>query len=144
MGVILLINEGAPTLNKDMVCAYLTKSIANLEFINALLYLSDSKHHPNQIPLVVKDPGDIAVSKFHHEFLMMLNSFKWENGKPINRNLGPKELLAQITMDSGSRNIYETWSTGWRLSDDPMPIPSPSYTIAFVPADKYESGLKSA
>ncbi|MDX8128179.1 hypothetical protein QLH52_12860 [Methylomonas sp. OY6] len=140
-GIVVIVNEWAPSLNIDLACAYITQVIDKLEYIDAVIYLSDSPQKPNPVPLIVKNAQDSNLVKFHREFLIMLSSFSWENSS-LSCKFDSKELVAEITMDSISKQMYGTWSAGWRDVDDPSPIPTPKCSISFVPADEYSSKLK--
>ncbi len=142
-GVVVFLNEGAPTIDRDLICAYLAKAIEPLEYIDAALYLADSIEKPAPVPLVTKGPTGISLKKFHREFMMMMSSFNWDAGKPVPRGFEPINLLAQISLDSRSFQMYKDWATGWRAADDPSPIPSPSLRIGYVPEADYRSTVNT-
>lgn len=136
-GVVVFLNEGAPTIDKDMICAYLANAIDKLEYIDAALYLADGISKPVTIPLVTKGPTEIRLRRFHREFMIMLSSFDWVNNTPLARGFTPTNLLAQISIDARSYQMYKWWATGWRIADEPAP--APSLTIEYVPEKLYRS-----
>lgn len=140
-GVTLLVNECSPGLIPDAVCAFLAKAIYRLKSTDAIVYLSD-RPHKYAYNVIVKDPGDQVVSRFSSEFASMLQSVKWgEDGKMILLSQYPK-LTVKIDVEKNSREMIETWSTGWRVDTDPAPIPEPSIRLSIVQTDEFVSGLK--
>ncbi len=72
---------------------------------------------------------------------MMLQSVDWSNQVPVIRGGPYTQLTIRIEMDDQSREMYRTWSTGWRSSDNTTPIPQPKIEIHIVTSEDFISGI---
>jgi len=139
-GVAVIVNERSPNLPSNIVLAYLTSAVHRFSNLEAILYLADVGDKPSAPAFVVKG-NDPRLKRFSTQVLMMLNSFHYEEELPISSSGPQPELVARIEMDERSRAMYRSWATGWRITHDQTPLPSPSMTISFVPREQFVSGL---
>lgn len=139
-GVTLIVNEGSPSLNPDMVVAFLGRTTRELQHTDAVVYLSDRPDRPHA-SIISKLSGDDTLRRFKEEFFMMLHSVDWSADPPVVRGGPYPQLAIRIQMDEQSRSMYRTWSTGWRSTVDATPVPTPRPHVHIVRRDQYRSGL---
>lgn len=120
--------------------AYLAEAINRFPNLGCIVYLADRDNAP-QPPAFAMKNDDPQLNRFSTQILMMLRSFDYHGSLPVSRSGEQPQLLARIEMDSRSRAMYRSWSTGWRIADDPRPAPSVSVTVSFVPREQFVSGL---
>lgn len=139
-GVSVIINEGSPSLDPDVVHAFLAREIQRFPHTDAVVYLSDRRAR-YCLAAVLKDSNDAVVQRFAEEFAIMLKNVAWDAKNPTIKGGPYPKLTIRIEMDERSREMYRTWSTGWRFVDDPRPRPVPMLKMHIVTAEEFQSGL---
>jgi hypothetical protein len=139
-GVTVIVNEKSPSLDLDMVQAFLASEIQRFRNIDAVVYLCDrSKRHC--LAVVQKDQYDAVIRHFSEDFSLMFNNVVWDTKIPTISGGPYPQRVVRIEMDERSRVMYRTWSTGWRVVDDPTSTPVPTIRMQIVPASEFRSGL---
>lgn len=138
-GVAIIVNEASP-FPLERVHRFLSRALRDLQHTDALVYLSNGRDR-RQVSTVLKDGDDDTVRRFKEDFLTMLHAVDWSKGRPIVRGGPYPRFGIRIEMDERSYLMYRTRSTGWRVSNDPAPIPTPNPRLQIVPLDAYSSGL---
>jgi len=139
-GIALIVNERSVRLPEDIVMAYLSDAIHRFQHLDCVVYLADRADGRYAPRLAVKQ-NDPVLSRFAMQMTMMVSSFDYTGPVPINRSGQQPELLARIEMDARSRQMYRSWTSGWREANDPRPVPSPSMNVTFVRREEFMSGL---
>jgi hypothetical protein len=139
-GVTIIVNEGSPSLSPEIVHACLPRMVQQLPNTDAVVYLSDTPTRPHMATFS-KKPQDETSARFDDEFVMMLRMVDWSTGVPCVRGGPYPQLAIRIEIDEQSRSMYRNWCTGWRVVDDPTPVPTPKPELQIVRRGEYRSGL---
>jgi hypothetical protein len=141
-GMTIVVNEGSPGLSSAMVQAFLARALQNLPNTDGIVYLAEPPDGRGVIACCVKDPNDGRVSTFAEEFQMAMHMIDWSTCPMHIKGSPYPKLMIRVDMDERSKRMYATWSTGWRASDDPAPLPRPSLRLTIMEAESFTSGLK--
>lgn len=139
-GVVIIVNERSVKLPREIVMSYLANAIHRFSNLDCIVYLAD-RLDGRYAPAFAFKNNDPMLSRFAVQVTMMVSSFVYSGSMPVNRSGEQPQLLARIEMDSASRAMYRSWSTGWRAADDATPLPMVSMSVSFVRREEFKSGL---